>query len=255
MSFLDTLIYGYREIRNATIAVTRRNAINFTAGLTAVDNPTTKTTDVSAAAAAAPPTGTGFRHVTVNVEDATAKLVDVTNPAHVDVSKVLPVAQGGTNLAAVGAALQILRTNAGATDLEFVDLIGTLILGGAVDQVLTSDGTSVVYTKTSNRNRVEGESTVDMADGDYTASAGEANATIITNGSASPQTADRTLFLPTAADAAAYSRFVRNANGQGFNVVVQDVAAGTTVTIADGFGAWVGIHGVGAFRMGADVAN
>jgi hypothetical protein len=101
---------------------------------------------------------------------------------------------------------------------------------------------------------VHAESTIDMADAAYAAVAADYESTIITNGAATAMTASRTLSLPNAGDGAAYSKFIRNTNGGGFAVVVTDVAAGTTVTIADGFGAWVAIHGAGAIRLSADVA-
>ena len=254
MSFLDALIYGVRYAYASGALLTQRDSFDFKAGLTAVDNPATKRTEITAAAATVP-TGTGFTHITAGAQDAASVTVNLSSATHVNAATKLPVANGGTNLSALGAALQILRTNGGAAALEYVDLDGTLLLGGAADDVLTSDGTSVVYKKLTHKNIVQGEVTIDMADADYTANATEMSVSIITNGSAVAQTADRTLFLPTSANAAALIRFIRNANAGGFNLVVQDVAAGTTVTIADGFGAWVGVHAVGAFRMGADVAN
>lgn len=48
MSFLDTLIYGYRTILNGGVAVTQRNKVNFV-GCTVADNPTTGATDVTPA--------------------------------------------------------------------------------------------------------------------------------------------------------------------------------------------------------------
>jgi len=53
MSFLDTLIYGYRTVYAAGVARTQRNKINFGAGLEAIDNPTTGATDVTASGASA----------------------------------------------------------------------------------------------------------------------------------------------------------------------------------------------------------
>lgn len=101
---------------------------------------------------------------------------------------------------------------------------------------------------------VHGESTFNMGDANYTATPNDYVMTVMTNGTLTVMTAARTLKLPNATNARAYSKFVRNANGGGFNLIVQDVAGGTTVTIADGFGAWVGIHAAGAFRMSANVA-
>ncbi len=65
-------------------------------------------------------------------------------------------------------------------------------------------------------------------------------------------TADRTLTVPAAANAGAVKRFIRNAQAGAFNLVVS-TGAGTTVTIAQGKGAAIGIDTGGVFRMGADV--
>jgi len=45
-------------------------------------------------------------------------------PLTTGVSGILPVANGGTNLSALGSALQVLRVNAGATALEFATVSG-----------------------------------------------------------------------------------------------------------------------------------
>lgn len=73
MSFLDTLIYGYRTILAASVEVTQRNKLNFKTGFTVTDNPVTGATDVDATAASSVPTGSGFFTVTAGVMDAAAK--------------------------------------------------------------------------------------------------------------------------------------------------------------------------------------
>lgn len=55
MSFLDTLIYGYRTILANAVEVTRRSKLNFGPGMTAVDNPSTGCTDVDVLASSAIP--------------------------------------------------------------------------------------------------------------------------------------------------------------------------------------------------------
>jgi hypothetical protein len=52
---------------------------------------------------------------------------------------VLPVANGGTNLSALGTSLQVLRTNVGATDTEWAT-ISTLAAGSATGQTLIWNG-------------------------------------------------------------------------------------------------------------------
>jgi hypothetical protein len=52
MSWLDQQLFGVRRVLAAGVQLAERGAINFASGFTVVDNPTTGTTDVSAAAAA-----------------------------------------------------------------------------------------------------------------------------------------------------------------------------------------------------------
>ena len=80
MGFIDTLIYGYRTLKNAGTAVTQRNTINFGSGLTATDNATTGETDVTSSAGAAP-TGTGVVSTTAGAFNAAASAVVSINEA------------------------------------------------------------------------------------------------------------------------------------------------------------------------------
>lgn len=50
MSWLDTLIYGYKTVAGAAVAVVSRPTINFVSGATVVDNPGTNSTDVTISA-------------------------------------------------------------------------------------------------------------------------------------------------------------------------------------------------------------
>lgn len=352
MSFLDALIYGIRDAYAAGVLLAKRNKINFSTGLTATDDPVNGWTNVVAAAATTP-TGDGWRHVTAGVEDAAAALVDLANPAHVDAATVLPVANGGTALNAIGAALEVLRVNAYGTALEYAANSPTMP-GATANEVITTDGAGApqatsnvravadaieigaapvasaggirfptttnllavrdvadaadlvamagdatdklyigsdaafanawadVYlnavsglylatggtvglvvtatdvkatgpiTGNSSAYGVHGNAVIDMVDADYTAVADEYQMGTITNGSATPQTAARTLTMPAAAtEALAYAKFYRNANGGTFDLVVSD-GVGSTVTIADGFGAWVLMTPAGAVRMTPD---
>lgn len=99
--------------------------------------------------------------------------------------------------------------------------------------------------------------TIDMNDTDYVLLAAEYAKTIITNGSATPMTGSKNLQLPVTADADTRAWFIRNTNGAANDVVCYGAAGftGTTVTVPDGFSAWVGVNTAGCFRMGADVAN
>jgi len=62
------------------------------------------------------------------ITDATIANADIANSTINLTTKVtgtLPVANGGTGLAALGTSLQVLRTNTGATALEFATVSGT----------------------------------------------------------------------------------------------------------------------------------
>lgn len=70
----------------------------------------------------------------------------------------LPIANGGTNLSALGTALQQLRVNAGATALEYftpasggITIGGTTITSGADNRILFQDATASDFvTQTAN---------------------------------------------------------------------------------------------------------
>jgi hypothetical protein len=70
-------------------------------------------------------------------------------PLTTGVTGVLPVANGGTNRNALGASLQVLRTNAGATDTEWATISG----GGATyyaPSTLVANATDANFTATVN---------------------------------------------------------------------------------------------------------
>ena len=65
------------------------------------------------------------------IVDATIANADIANSTINLTTKVtgtLPVANGGTGLAALGTSLQVLRTNTGATGLEFATVSGGKVL-------------------------------------------------------------------------------------------------------------------------------
>lgn len=171
-------------------------------------------------------------------------------------------------LRAPNNALVLTYRNAGgAADLAVVDTDASddLFLGtdsgfalGRPPQLHLGASTSIRATRpvlgdtaVSAPWGVHGEVTIDMADANYTAVAAEYAVGIIKNGTATPMTAGRTLTLPDATDANAYYKFIRNLGA--FAVTVTNVSAGTSVAVAAGMSAWVGIDAAGAFRMTADV--
>lgn len=98
---------------------------------------------------------------------------------------------------------------------------------------------------------VHGVGTQAMADGNVTVAAAVYcfNA-IKTTGAI---TADRTLVLPAATDAAAYTKIINNTCTGAFGVIVKDSGAGTTVTVANGKSAMILMDSRGATRLTADV--
>jgi hypothetical protein len=80
------------------------------------------------------------------ITDATIANADIANSTINLTTKVtgtLPVANGGTGLTALGTSLQVLRTNTGATALEFATVTSGFTLG---TPVATTSGTSIDFT-------------------------------------------------------------------------------------------------------------
>lgn len=71
----------------------------------------------------APPTGTGFVHITAGAQDSAARAV---NLASADVGGTLPVANGGTGLTAVGGANAVLTSTGSA--MTWASTIATSVL-------------------------------------------------------------------------------------------------------------------------------
>lgn len=82
------------------------------------------TTWVSAPAAFTAPGGTGFIHVTSGTMDGTARAVNLNSS---DITGILNYTAGGTGLSTLGSALQVLRTNAAGTAIEW----GTISTSGS----------------------------------------------------------------------------------------------------------------------------
>ncbi len=81
-----------------------------------------------------------------DITDSTITNADIANSTINLTQKVtgtLPVANGGTGLTALGSASQVLRTNSGATALEFATLTSGFTLG---TPVATTSGTSIDFT-------------------------------------------------------------------------------------------------------------
>ena len=83
------------------------------------------------------------------IVDATIANADIANSTINLTTKVtgtLPVANGGTGLTALGTASQVLRTNSGATALEFATLS---VAGTIVSSTMATDSTQRTTTSTS----------------------------------------------------------------------------------------------------------
>jgi len=64
------------------------------------------------------------------------------------VSGILPIANGGTNLSALGSALQVLRVNAGGTDLEYATISGS---GDVVGPASATDNAIARFDTTTGK--------------------------------------------------------------------------------------------------------
>lgn len=94
----------------------------------------------------AAPTGTGVALVSAGAWVGAAGTVDLSSNTYV--SNTLAVGHGGTGLTALGSGLQVLRTNAGATAMEWWTPNAGTITGIAS----TGAGTGVVANGTSGAN-------------------------------------------------------------------------------------------------------
>jgi hypothetical protein len=86
------------------------------------------------------------------IVDATIANADIANSTIDLTAKVtgtLPTTKGGTGLAAIGSSLQVLRTNTGATALEFATLSTGAAAGQIIQVVSATDTTKRTTTSTS----------------------------------------------------------------------------------------------------------
>jgi hypothetical protein len=86
------------------------------------------------------------------IVDATIANADIANSTINLTTKVtgtLPVANGGTGLTALGTSLQVLRTNTGATALEYATLSTGASAGQIIQVVTATDSTERSTTSTS----------------------------------------------------------------------------------------------------------
>lgn len=89
------------------------------------------------------PTGTGWQHWTSGSPDPAARAVNIASS---DTTGVLPVTKGGTQLSALGTALQVLRTNAGATATEWGTVAGGPSVSGTGLAKVTSGSFNATAT-------------------------------------------------------------------------------------------------------------
>jgi hypothetical protein len=127
---------GGHTIQDEGVALTQRAVMNFVgAGVTVTDAGgktvvTIAGSSLASGSAAGQPliwNGATWVGGTLDLADADAR------------TGVLPVANGGTGQSALGSALQVLRTNAGATDTEWAS-ISALASGSAAGQALIWNG-------------------------------------------------------------------------------------------------------------------
>lgn len=151
MSALDTLIYGYRTIKAATVAVAQRSTLNFSSAFTVADNSGTSATDVGLASTLALTTATATT-LTVGALRVTPENSALT---------------GSQNDLAIGSGKTMVRFTVGSTTITGIaaQADGTVLLlvgvGGWI--VLNHDDAA-----SAAANRILNGST-----GNYTAAANE----------------------------------------------------------------------------------
>ena len=131
-----------------------------------------------------------------------------------NISGTLSVSKGGTGLTAVGSALQVLRTNAGATALEFASVGSGDVVGPASstdNAIARFDGTTGKLVQNSGATINDSNN---MSAASYTATGGTA--------------ANNTMYV-----ASNVLRFRGGTSGLGFNN-----SSGTEVASVTGAGAW-----------------
>ena len=165
MSFLDTLIYGYRTLYNAGVEITRRNKLNFVSGITGVDNPITGMTDVTA---------DGGGNATTTNGDATqeASEVDTNNATPTTIGTTFALETDKINVVDV----QVEAIHPGASKAKIFNIRrsllndgGTIVAPAQQDLVTPEEigGTSaasvaIAYTGTTGRVEVTGLAATDM---------------------------------------------------------------------------------------------
>ena len=149
--------------------------------------------------------------------------VDLTS----QITGILPVANGGTNLSALGAANQVLAMNAGGTALEYRS-----DAGGSVTSVAVSGGTTGL---TTSGGPITGSGTITVA-GTLAVANGGTNGTTAATARAS-LSANALPILKGVGYTAAVGEFVTATAGSITITLPASPSAGDTVTIKDGTGA------------------
>jgi hypothetical protein len=131
------------------VTVPHRGTIDFTGDVVVTDDEANNRTIVDITAGggggATIPTGTGFRHVTSDVEDAAAREVLLGTS---DVSGTLPATKGGTGLGVAALALapgEALVVNGGGTAIETAAVIEVVGGAGVAGDVLTRSGADAAW--------------------------------------------------------------------------------------------------------------
>ena len=121
---------------------------------------------------------------------------------------------------------------------------GTNLAVGGVDQFAVNATTT--YSKNpilglTTPYGVHGLFTVDIANANYTVGQ-EQEVNILLIGSTVPVTAIRTIYLPNVSDNNhTYTKYVKNTTGTGYDIIITNVAVGTSINIPDTEGAWIAV--------------
>ncbi len=236
MSWLDTLLQGYRIVASGGTALAVRGTLNFVSGATVADNPTTGQTDVTVVGAAPPPLsgdvgGTIGANTVISLTGATGTTTVFSPNLQFDISATNPTISQQAQ-ATVPQAMVIQAANVGT--------------GAGSPLNLTSGSGSTAYGPVALVGHANvGFFTQAMGDAPQTISAANSIKNMILCTGNNTGIRALTLTRPPTAGAMV---IVRN-NCTGFGVTVQFSSGSATATIVTGTSALIAGDGTNAVIM------
>jgi hypothetical protein len=280
MGFLDTMIFGYRTIRDAVDAeYTQRSKLKFV-GATVADDSVNGVTTVTVTPGSGVSAGAQYQ---VQTSDGAAGFVAPANvfakASQLIVGALASVAATGRIVFPYVASETLIgRKDSGAVDRSVIrasggdeltfgdvnhhtategDIVSWRTNGGSTTPLQASDTVikhglpSLGDTAQTSPYGGDGYVEVDDANADHVLTATEYSHKMIRLVPSTPATnAIRVITLPgVASDDAAYCKHVSNATGTGYDIHIASSGGGSTVAIADAAGAWVRISTAGAVAL------